>query len=350
MLLRREAVAAADAIEGLVGIQSQVPTSPYVALWSRLEGFRHEELGQLLVGRQAVRIALMRSTIHLVTARDCLAFRPVIQPVLERALTGTYGRRLAGLNMKALAAAGRALMEERPRTPGQLTALLQERFPGRDPRALANAVRALVAMVQIPPRGVWGASMQATHTSAESWLGKPLARKTAPDALVLRYLAAFGPASVRDVQVWSGLTSLRELMERLRPRLLTFRDANGTELFDLPGAPRPDPDTPAPPRFLAEYDNMLLSYADRSRIIADRHRPFIVTENGIRPTVLVDGLARATWKMERGREATTLVIEPFGPISRPDRAALTEEGNRLLEFAAGDAERRAVRFLSPRKE
>lgn len=350
MLLRRVTLPAAKAIERLVGIQAQVPTSPYVGLWSRLEDFRHEELGRLLVDRRAVRLALMRSTIHLVTARDSLALRPVVQAAIVRSLLGTYGRRLAGLDLEGLARAGRALVEERPRTPRQLSDLLQEQFPGRDPHALANALRALVPMVQIPPRGVWGNGMQATHTSAESWLGQPLALDTAPDAMVLRYLAAFGPASVRDVQVWSGLTRLREAVERLRPRLRTFRDEKGTELFDLPRAPRPDPNTPVPPRFLAEYDNVLLSYADRSRIIADRHRPFIVTENGIRPAALVDGFARAAWRIERSGAAATLVIEPFGTISRPDRAALADEGSRLLAFAAGDMERRRVRFASPRKE
>lgn len=343
MLLRRAALSATDAIERLAGIQSQVPLSPYVGLWSRLEGFRHDELGRLLVERKAVRLALMRSTIHLVTVRDCLSFRAAIQPVLERSLKETRGRRLVGVDLMAVAAAGRKLVEERPRTIGEIAQRLGERWPGHDSEALAQAVRALVPLVQIPPRGVWGASMQATLTSAESWLGKPLAKPSVQD-MVLRYLAAFGPAGVRDAQVWSGLKGLGDLVESLRPRLDVFQAEDSTELFDLPGAPRPDPDTPAPPRFLPEYDNLLLSHADRTRIIADEHRAAVSRANGMKPTVLVDGMVHGTWRIDRAGAAANLVIESFGRITRADRAALGEEGSRLLAFVAGDAGRHDVRF------
>lgn len=348
LLLRRASMTASDAIGHLAGLQAQAPNPPYIGLWTRLESFRHEELSDLIVNRQAVRIALMRSTIHLVTARDCLAFRPVLQPLLERALIGSYGKRLAGVDITSLAAAGRTLVEERPRTFSELGKLLLEQWPDRDPSALANAVRNFVPLVQIPPRGIWGSSGQAIHTSAEAWLGSPLSSAATPDEMIMRYLAAFGPATVKDMQVWSGLTRLGEAVDRLRPQLRSFVDRNGNELFDLPDAPMPDPDTPVPVRFLSEFDNMLLSYDDRTRIIADEHRPLVFTENGIiRATILVDGFVNGLWTIERKRKAADLIIRPFGPLSGEAFAALLEEGARLLEFAAADSVTREIRIVLP---
>jgi hypothetical protein len=324
LLLRRSRLSAEEAIEHLVGMQAQVPTTPYLGLWTRLEGFRPEELSELIETRAAVRIALQRSTIHLVTARDCLAIRPVVQPVLD-----AFPKRLSGLDGAGLAAAGRALVEEQPRTFAELGTLLAATWD-REPADLANAVRALVPLVQVPPRGLWGRSGQARHTSAEAWLGRPLESGTEPDGLVLRYLAAFGPATVRDAQVWSGLTRLREVVERLRPVLRSFRDEHGAELFDLPAAPRPDPDTPAPPRFLPEFDNVLLSHADRTRIVADEHRKLIFAGNGIGAAFLVDGFVRGTWKLDR--DTATVAVEPFEPLSKADRVAVSDEGERLAAF------------------
>ena len=337
MLLRRWDLPAAEAIERLVGMQAQAPIPPYFGLWTRLDRFQPEELARLITDRAVVRIALMRATVHLVTARDCLAIRPVVQSVFERDLYGnsSRGRNITGLDLEAVATAGRALVEERPRTAKELGALLGDRWPDRDPAALAYTVRCLLPLVQVPPRGIWGAGGQTTHTTAEAWLGQPLAVETGPEPIILRYLGAFGPATVNDVQVWSGLTRLREVIERLRPGLITLRDENGAELFDLPEAPRPDGELPAPVRFLPEFDNLILSHADRMRVIADEHRRRIASKNGMVPgTVLVDGFVRGTWRITRTRGSATLHIAPFEPLAPPDRTALTEEGARLLAFAA----------------
>lgn len=329
-------------------MQSQAPNAPYVGLWTRLKGFQPSDLAGLLAERRVVRIALMRSTIHLVTARDCLALRPLIQPVLERGLKGTFGKRLAGLDMAEVAAAGRALVEERPRTFAELGARLGERWPDRDPAALTNVVRAFAPLIQPPPRGVWGASGPATHTTAEAWLGGPLDPNPSLDALVLRYLAAFGPASVRDMQTWSGLTQLREVFARLRPQLALFQNERGIELFDTPDAPRPDPDTPASPRFLPEWDNLLFSHAERTRVISDVYRQRLSTtdDGGLPAAVLLDGFMVGVWKIARAKGAATLRIRPYRPLATHERDALAEEGARLLSFAAADVPNHDTQFAS----
>jgi hypothetical protein len=345
MLLRRWHLPVEEAIERLVGMQAQAPNPPYVGLWSRLTDFRHDDLGRLIAERRVVRIAVMRGTIHLVSARDALALRPMTQPVLDRGLQSAYGRQIAGLDLRAVVDAGRLLIEESPRTTAEVGVLLAERWPDRDPAALRQVVRCLVPLVQVPPRGIWGSSGAAAHTTAEAWLGCPLDAESSPDVMLKRYLAAFGPATVNDMQVWSGLTGLRGVVERMRPELRTFRDDGGRELFDVPGGPLPDPETPAPPRFVPEFDNLILSHADRSRVIDEHHRKRIATRNGMVPgTVLVDGFVHGTWTVKRQRAAATLVIEPFASIPRQERAALEEEGMRLLAFVAGDAQVCDVRF------
>jgi hypothetical protein len=337
MLLRRQTLPAEEAIEHLVGMQAQAPNPPYVGLWTRLEGFHPDQLARLILERRAVRVALMRNTVHLVSARDCLKLRPLMQPVIDRGLYANRANRagVEGVDVEALSAAGRALLEERPRTASELGVLLRERWPESAAASLARAVRHLVPLVQVPPRGVWGMSGQTTHTTVEAWLGRPLDPDPSPEEMVVRYLGAFGPAGVKDVQIWSGLTRLGEVVDRLRPRLSTFRDEHGRELFDLPDAPRPDTDTPAPPRFLPEFDNLILSHADRARAIADDYRRALASRNGMVPaTFLVDGFVRGTWKTQRTRRKATLVIEPFEHLTKKDREALAEEGERLLRFMA----------------
>jgi winged helix DNA-binding protein len=344
LLLGRVRRPAAEVVEHLVGMQAQEPRDPYVGLWTRLEGFDPHELGRLLADRQAVRSPLMRATIHLVGARDCLTLAPLLRPVLERNLwTGSpFGRRLKGVDVDAVLAAGRSLLDERPRTTAQLRTHLGDRWPADDASSLAYAVHHLVPVVQVPPRGVWGQKGLPTWAATETWLGRPLDPAPSIDRLVLRYLAAFGPASTMDVQAWSGLTRLREVTDRLRPGLRTFRGDAGRELLDLPDAPHPDPDTPAPVRFLPQFDNVALSHADRTHISADAAARWPTDDLHWSP-LLVDGFVSGAWRLVRDRRTATLTVRPLGAWSGQDETAVVEEGDRLLVFLASDAEHREVR-------
>ena len=336
-MLRREERPAAEVIEHLVGLQAQEPRDPYVTLWSRIDGFRPEELEGLIESRKAVRMTLMRGTIHLVTGRDCLALRPAMQSVCERMFwsASPFGKQLhrVDVDVDEVVAAGRAHLDHGPLMRSQLRPLLAERWPDADADSLTYAVAYLVPLVQVPPRGLWSRSGRATLTTADSWLGRRVKHSARPDDAVRRYLAAFGPASVKDIATWSGLTGVREIVERLRG-LRTFRDENGVELFDVPDAPLADPTTPAPVRFLAQYDNVFLSHADRSRIVEPADRPQFGSWDGrFFRIVLVGGFIRAVWLPEDG----DILVKPVRRLSKKDTAAVEAEGRRLASFlGAGD--------------
>lgn len=342
MLLERKSMRALDAIERLAGMQAQAPYAPYVGLWTRLTGFRTEELAALIEQRKAVRIALMRNTIHLVSARDCLIFRPLLKPVLDRGLyAGNWRKDIVGLDVDKVVEAGRALLDEQPLTTGALGRALQKRWPKRDPVALAMTMRNLAPLVQVPPRGIWGAGGVTKYATAETWLGAPLRTDASIEELIVRYLSAFGPATVADAQAWCGLTGLTTIFEHLRPRLRTFTDEKGRELFDLPRAPRPSEDVPAPARYLPEYDNLLVSHADRARITKKGYGERAFT----RGSVLVDGFVRGAWSIERAGDKPALIVEQFEGIAKRDRTDLEAEGARLVRFVTG-ARAGDVRFVT----
>ncbi|GIJ72574.1 hypothetical protein Voc01_074910 [Virgisporangium ochraceum] len=356
LLLERAELPVPTAVHHLVGLQAQTPQTWYVGLWTRLRAFDPVAAGELLVGRDLVRLPAMRSTVHLLTAGDALAVRPLVQPVVERVTMGAFGRRLRGVDRDALVAAARALVEEEPLAAADLGRRLAERFPGHDPAALAQGARAWLPMVQVPPRGVWGRGGRALQAPLDTWLSArpdtpldarpgtrlgPAAAATAED-LVLRYLAAFGPATVRDVQAWSGLTRLREVVDGLRPRLRVFTDADGAELVDLPDAPRPDADTPAPTRFLYDYDNLLLSHADRRRVLGDPGTVDFAAhgyaaDSNLQPaSVLVDGTVAATWRVTVDRDGARLAVRGFRRFTAREVADLAAEGAELLRFLHPD--------------
>ena len=342
MLLRRRRVPALDAVERLVGLQAQVPRDPYVALWSRLDRFRPAALAEPMADRRAVRMTMLRGTLHLVTAKDAVGMRPTIQPVVERLLRSQAAFRAAldGIDLDELLETYSGLLEEAPRTRAQLGEAVAERYPGRDPASLSVAMY-LLPTVQVTPRGIWGQTGPSAFTTIEAWLGRPMDEAAEIEPVIVRYLAAFGPSTVADAQSWSGLAGLGPAFEDLRPRLRTFRDERGRELFDVPDGPLPDPDVAAPVRFLPEYDNVGLGHKDRRRIIPDGVAQWTEVGWGI---VLVDGFGAARWRLDVDGDAATLRIEPFGRLSREARAEVSEEGERLASFLAPVAERRDVRF------
>jgi hypothetical protein len=345
-LLARTRQTAVEMVEHLVGMQAQAPFPPYTGLWTRLDGFQPGELAGALLDRQVVRIVLMRGTVHLVSAADACFLRPLVQPLLDRDLRTNiqYARHLTDLDLAKVADTARTVLADRPHTAKELGAALAEHWPDRDPGALAHAARGLLPLVQVPPRAVWGRSGQTAYHTAEHWLDRELDKSPDPKRMITRYLNAFGPATVADMQTWAGLTRLREVTETLDLR--TFRTDDGRELYDLPDAPRPDADTPAPVRFLPEFDNVLLSYADRTRIMTEEHRKRLFgVKNGVFPgTFLVDGFVRGSWRVTKERKSAVLTITPWARTANKDLAALTKEGMRLLDFTAAAAETKDVRI------
>lgn len=332
-LLRPRKISALAAIEHLVGLQAQAPFDPYQALFNRIRDFEPEELANLLLERSAVRIALMRSTIHLVSARDCLALRPVMQSVSERGfMVGSpFGRRLGDFDYTKLVRVGRKMLEAKPLSNAELAKQLAPQFPEHDAEAMVNALRTHLPLVQVTPRGVWGKSGRATLTTAQAWLGAELGQDSTPDQTVLRYLRAFGPATVNDVQTWSGLTRLTPVLERLAPKLRILHDEDGRPLYDLPSMTYPAEDTPAPVHFMPEFDNLFLSHADRRRVIpgASGAQRFIYP-----CAFLLDGFVGGSWKLLKERTRATLLVAPHDPLSKGDRDALLAEAERVLAFHA----------------
>jgi hypothetical protein len=350
LLLARVTTRPLEVIDHLVGLQAQVPTSPYIALWSRLQAFDPAVVSEDVLAGRLVRMALMRSTIHLVTVEDARSLRAVMQPVLDAELyrNRTWSVGLEGVDLGPVLAVGRALVEERPRPLRELRAAMAERFPANDATTLAYAVRNLLPTYQVPPRGAWGRVAEPALGALDHATGRPMGTDPSPDAVVLRYLAAFGPASVADVTAWSRLTGMRAVLERLRAGLHTFRDEAGRELFDVPDWLLAEADVPAPVRFLPDFDNALLSHDDRSRIVPDAFRAIARDRGG--PSFLVDGFLAGFWRLQGagtngGRRArATIEVQPLARLSGADRAAVESEAVALLGMLAPEGG--GVRFVA----
>jgi hypothetical protein len=338
LLLARDGGGARDAVERLVGLQAQVARPPFIGLWTRLERCERAELNRLLTGKQLVRVTAMRATLHLMSARDFLRLRATLQPALTAAMKSALGARADRMDLDEALAIARAAFGERPQTFDDLRKRFEADHAKDHARAMAYAVRTHLPLVQLPADAPWGFPSSADYAVAESWLKKPLAQEIDTGELLRRYLAAFGPATIADARTWSGLRGLAEPFAALRPRLRVFRDERGRELFDLPDAPRPPEDTPAPVRFLPDFDNLVLSHDDRARVIEREHRARIVIKNLIvRATFLVDGVVAGAWSIARAKNIAKLELEPFVPLAKRVKAELTDEGERLLRFCEEDA-------------
>jgi hypothetical protein len=345
MLLAREKISTLGAIERLVAMQAQLARPPYVGLWTRVQGFKRDDLTKLFTSRKAVRGTHLRGTLHVMSAKDFARFRGAIQPGLSGGMQAILRDRMKGFDLDSVTEAAREVFAKGPTGFEPVRQHLIKKFPKGDERAMGYAARLQIPLLQVPDEGRWGYASAADFTLADKWLGTKISSDESPDDLLLRYLAAFGPASVTDAQTWAGLGRLRDAFERLRPKLVTFRDERGRELFDLPKAPRPDAETDAPVRFLPEFDNILLGHDDRTRVVADVHRKHVYLP-GLRvaATLLVDGSVAGTWSVESKKNVTTIVIQPFTKYAKATRDEAEKEGTSLARFMEPDAKDIAVRF------
>jgi hypothetical protein len=344
LLLRRSSVGVVEAIEQVVGLNAQQPNDPYLALAERLSGFELADLTAAIEDRTVVRSPMMRATQHLVVAADFRWLRPVLQPLLARAQRNAFGARTSDVDLTELISEARRILAGTVRSRPDLGRLLTELWPGADGNALAWSVQYLLPVVHPAPSGTWGAVGTTPVALAEEHLGKPL-DEADPRRLVRRYLAAFGPASAADMRAWSGVSGLQEVVTDMRLELRMFRSESGHELFDLPDAPRPDPDTPVPVRLIPPFDNMLLAYTDRTRLMTDDARRQVCVGDAVAATLLVDGMVCGTWELDRSAAAIT--VQPFARLGQRDADAVVTEGTRLLQLAAADRGQPLVRIRLP---
>jgi len=281
LLLERSSMTAVDTVAHLAGMQGQDSSAPYVGLWSRVDGFRRDELTDAIERGEVVRSSLMRLTIHVVTREDFHWLQPTLQPTLERRARGAA--RLPGADLDGIERAARERLAAGPASMTELRALAD---PALDDNALADFLHARIAYRHVPPSGTWRFGGASRHAAVDR-LGEPDLER-----LVVRYMQAFGPATVQDIQAWSGATRLRAAVDALGDRLVELRGEDGARLYDLPEAPRPPAETPAPVRLLPVWDNLLLSHADRSRVIPEGRARDLIG----RPVVLVDGVAAGGWR------------------------------------------------------
>ncbi|MBI1258210.1 MAG: winged helix DNA-binding domain-containing protein [Chloroflexi bacterium] len=332
-------------VERLVGLQAQQAQAPYIGLWTRVADFQRDDLAHLIDSRQMVKATWIRATLHLLTAADYLRFRTTLQPALEGASASIAKRRGGDFDLDRVLTAARAFIAETPRSFAEITAMLEALLPDVDVGSMRYTVRTHIPMVQVPTDTRWSYPGNPQFTLADSWIGRSVSSDADFRALFFRYLAAFGPASAADMQSWSGLAKLKDAVEALKPELVVYRNEQNREIFDLPDLPLPDEATPAPVRFLPEYDNLLLSHAKRTRVIADAHRSKVYLP-GLRvaATILVDGFVAGTWTVVKKKGVTALTITPFDSLTPQGRAALSDEAERLVRFIEADSKAYEIHF------
>ena len=333
-LLERKPLRAVQAVERLGGLQAQSTPIPYLSLWARLDGFERDELTKALTGRRLVKALLQRGTLHVAAPRTYWAMMTVRRNLAASLWPASYEARLPAARIAELARLVQVELDGRELTYKEVQALLEPHATkGVPPVFLWRRVQAYSDVIHVPPSGIWGYGGRGVYTAAAGKVrGATPGPEEAFDQVVRTYLAAFGPATKQDFGQWAGIPRMKPIAESLeRLSLRTFAGEDGKVLYDLPRAPLPDPETPAPPRLVPRFDNLVLSHADRSRILGDLAPSQIVTNNGlVHATILVDGLVAGTWQLEQGR----VVLEPFGKLAVETRRALKDEAERLEAFVA----------------
>jgi hypothetical protein len=342
MLLERAKTPIRDAIRWLGGVQAQQSNDPYIALWSRIESFGQEDLTAAILDRSILRATTIRGTLHLHPVSDLVGFRALVQPFLSAQWKSNFLKRLGEEDEAKVIRAGIRLLDRGPMTAGALGRALKEQFPSAEPAALSSAIALHETLVQIPPTRLWGNGSAPILQRLENYLPEIPAPSLTRTDLVRRYLSAFGPASVNDMQVWCRLTRLSVSFEEIGDELIVLADGNGRTLYDLPDAPRPDEETPAPVRFLPLYDNVYLGYHDRRRLLGEGTARLGSMFEEFRPAVLVDGTISGGWSLQRNKGTATIHIELHRRMSRSDLDEVVAEGERFLTFLAPDAETRSV--------
>jgi hypothetical protein len=344
LLMERADLDAVGAIERLAGMQAQYSPSPYVGLWSRLRGFRREELEADLMEGRVVKATLMRGTLHLVSARELDCYRVASRYPNHVWTQGLQRLRESGVDVDALREEMLAVLRERPLKKAELQERFRHRIPPELPDWTAFSVLVVVgAVVNAPEDARFG------HFAGSRYRPAPPG-ETSPEAgmrrVVEAYLAAFGPASRGDLAQWLGrpVAAFAEQLDSLD--LVAFRSPDGRTLLDLPAAPRPDPGVPAPARFLPKWDNLLLAYTRRERVLPEAHRRTLIRKNGdVLPTFLVDGLVAGWWEAPlRGRASLTLT--PLVPLARRARREVEREAWELLAWLRPETDRREVRWAA----
>ena len=332
-LLERSSDGLADVLERVGGLQTQYAPAGYIGLWSRMRDFERPMLTRALEERSVIQATLMRATIHMVSAADYWPMTIGQRRVRREWFANVARRVIESLDMEAAAEATREILADGPLRMSELAERLAERGHGG---RTANWVGMWVDLVRVPPSGTWERRRADRYGLAEDWVGPPpvdLDEDAGIELLIRRYLGAFGPAALKEVAGWMGLNvgQMRHVADAMRLR--GYRDEGGTALVDLPDESLPDPDTPAPPRFLPVWDATLLVHARRTQILPEAYRPLVFntrTPHSVN-TFLVDGQVAGTWRFEKGR----IDLAPFGTLADTDRTVLDEEAERLAAFHAG---------------
>lgn len=343
MLLDRQGVSVSEAIERLDGLQAQEARPPFIALWSRLKGFRREDLLKALADRSVVKATFARGTLHLVSAADYLAFRTTHARVLEAAMLPEMKAMAEVVPVADLITAAHRVLTDGAATFAELRAMLAERWPDLNERHMGYAVRLNLPLVATPDDSPWGGKAGAAFALADLWLRKAPTEAEDLEGIVRRYLAAFGPATVADIQTFTGFKGLKGVVEGMD--LATFHNAAGKTLYDVKDGLFADAGTSSPVRFLADFDGVMLAHADRARIISEENRKRLGNKNLRVPAVfLVDGFAAGSWSLAATKTKATLTATPFEALTKSAKDALSTEGEALLRFVAPEAKTVGVVF------